>query len=299
MSVAQRRALAVVGAVVVIAALVLVLTQDGGGGGEQRLAVEGATVDASTTSTTLPPESTTLPLVPITTGVPVPDATEAPPATAPPSATPAAPRATATSGGTVAGAGGTAPGATAVDGSGALLTRPSNAPLRPVDKSKGCNSANDAGWKIAECGALRTNNTVLLWVVETKGDATRALVLKEQTAGQWALLLRGGVANGGWTRVGVHAEDISGDGQPELVFGFHGSASDKPLAIDLVDANANVAVHRDLSHGIAQTAKGSLTTWSAAGDGYDQQAITYAGGRWQASAPQRVARTAAPQASSV
>ena len=60
-----------------------------------------------------------------------------------------------------------------------------------------------------------------------------------------------------------------------------------------------MAVHRDLAHGIVQTAKGSLTTWSAAGDGYDQQAITYAEGKWQASAAQRVPRSAAPQASSV
>jgi hypothetical protein len=214
-----------------------------------------------------------------------------------PSATPAAPRTTATPAGTTTAA--AAPGATVVDGTGAVLARPSGTAVRPVDKAKGCNSANDDGWTIDDCGALRTNGTVLLWVVESKGKATRVLVLKEQTAGQWATLLRAGDGNGAWSRVGVHAEDVSGDGQPELVFGFHGSAADKPLAVDLVDANANVAVHRDLAHGVAQTAKGSLTTWSAAGDGYDQQAITYAGGTWQASAPQRVPRSAAPQASSV
>jgi hypothetical protein len=298
MSVAQRRVLAVVGALVVISGLVFVLTLGDGGGGneEQRLAVEGATVDATSTTTTAPAPTTTLPLVPITTGVPVPNATEAPPPTAPPSATPAAPRGTTTAAPT-----GAAPaGATPVDGTGAVLARPAGAPLRPVDKAKGCNSANDAGWSVDQCGALKTNGTVLLWVVERKGAATRALVLKEQTAGQWALLLRAADDPGtAWTKVGVHAEDISGDGQPELVFGFHGAAADKPLAVDLVDANANVAVHRGLAKGVVQTAKGSLTTWTAAGDGFDQQTVSYAGGRWLASVPQRVAKSSVPPASSV
>jgi hypothetical protein len=301
MSVAQRRVLAVVAVMAVMLGLVLVLTRgDDGAGPDQRLAVQGSTVDApSTTATTAPPAATTLPLVPITTGVPVPDATEAPPPTAPPSATPAAPRTTSTPAGTTSSSA-AAPGATTVDGTGAVLGRPAGAALRPVDKAKGCNSANDPGWKVDECGALRSSGTVLLWVVESKGKAKQVLVLKEQTAGQWATLLRAADGTGAaWTKVGVRGEDVSGDGQPELVFGFHGSAADKPLAVDLVDANANVAVHRDLARGIVQAAKGSLTTWSAAGDGYDQSAITYAGGKWQASAPQRIPRSAAPQASSV
>jgi hypothetical protein len=292
----QRRALAVVGGVVAVLAVVGLLVR-GGGGGDERLSVEGATEEASTTTapTEVDPTETTLPLLPVTTGVPVPNATEAPPPTRPPSATPAAPG-SAQSGGVVAGA---PAGTSVVDGKGAVLTRPANvAATRPVDKAKGCQSANDAGWKIEDCGALRSSGTVLLWVVEHKGPATRVLVLKEQTAGQWSTVLSAVDDTGtAWTKVGVRGEDISGDGQPELVFGFHERAADKALAVDLVDAAAAVVVHRDLVNGVVQAAKGTLTTWSAAGDGYDQVSVRFIGGSWRASAPERVDRTAAPASS--
>jgi hypothetical protein len=305
MSIVQRRALGVVGAFVALVVIVLVLTRGGGRDGTDRLEVGGASQTAPTTVAgdgTDQPDTgttdTTLPLVPVTTGIPVPDATEAPPPTRPPSATPAAPG--SATGPTIAG--GAPSGSSVVDGKGAVLARPADTTTtRPVDKAKGCNSANDPGWTVAECGALRSGGTVLLWVVETKGKATRVLALKEQTAGRWVTVLSAADDAGtAWSKVGVRGEDLSGDGQPELTFGFHRRSSDKVLAVDVVDAaSASVVVHRDLPHGIVQTAKGSLTTWAAAGDGYDQVTIRYAGGAWRATAPQRVDRGAAPQASSV
>jgi hypothetical protein len=298
-TVVQRRVLGVVGGLSVILVLVLLLTSGGDGRSGERLAVEGRAENAPTTTvapTTVAPDETTVPLVAVTTGVPVPNATEAPPATSPPSATPAAPR---TASGTTGVA--TAPaGSAAVDAKGALLARPANAAAtRPVDKAKGCNSANDPGWKIANCGALKSSGTVLLWVVETKGRATRVLVLKEQTAGQWSTVLSAADDAGtAWSTVGVRGEDVSGDGQPELAFGFHRQGADRVLAVDLVDAaTAGVVVHRDLSHGVAQTAKGALTTWSAAGDGYDEVTIRFTGGAWRATAPKRVERGAVPASS--
>ena len=293
MTVAQRRVLGVVGGLAAILVLILLLTR--GGSGDQRLAVRGRAENAPTTSstaTTEPPAQTTLPLVPVTTGVPVPDATEPPPPTTAPTATPAAPR--STPGPTVAGA---APaGSTVVDGKGAVLARPASTATRPVDKAKGCNSANDAGWKVANCGALRSTGTVLLWVVETKGAATRVLVLKEQTAGNWSTVLSAADDAGtAWTSVGVRGEDVSGDGQPELVFGFHRQGADRVVAMDVVDAaTSGVVVHRDLTRGVVQTAKGRVTTWSAAGDGYDEVVIRFANGAWRASAPVRVDRGAVP-----
>ena len=291
----QRRVLGVVGGLAAILVLVLVLTSDGSDG--ERLAVRGRAENAPSTSappTTDPGPVTTLPLVPVTTGVPVPDAVEAPPPTAPPSATPAAPG--TSPGPTVLGAAAAA-GATAVDGKGAVLARPSNTTAtRPVDKAKGCNSANDAGWKIANCGALRSSGTVLLWVVETKGSATRVLILKEQTAGNWSTVLSAADDAGtAWSSVGVRGEDVSGDGQPELVFGFHRQGADRVVSLDVVDAaTAGVVVHRDLQRGVVETAKGRVSTWSAAGDGYDEVVIRFSGGAWRASAPRRVDRGAVP-----
>ena len=301
MTAQQRRVLGVVGGLAVLVLLVLVLSSGGGGGDGDRLAVQGRTEDAPTTtappSTTpnagsAPSSDTTLPLLPVTTGVPVPDATEAPPVTAEPSATPAAPRtATAT-----AGAGPSAPGdGTVVTAEGATMTRSPSGAVRTVDKAQGCNSAGGDGWKIENCGALRTSGTVLLWVVETKGKASRALVLKEQTAGRWSVVLSAADVDGTkFSLIGVRGEDVSGDGQPELVFGFHRKDAANTLAVDVVDASPAVVLHRELTKGSVRLAKGEITTWAAAGDGYDQVAIRYAGGAWRAGAPQRVARSAVP-----
>ena len=306
MTVAQRRVLGVVGGLAAILVLVLLLTSGGSDGSDgDRLAVRGRAENAPTTAsteTTIDASAdTTLPLLPVTTGVPVPNAVEPPPPTAPPSATPAAPRTASGTTGVVAAPAGT----TTVDGKGALLARPANsATTRPVDKAKGCNSANDAGWKVANCGALRASGTVLLWVVETKGPAgrpeaktaTRVLVLKEQTAGNWSTVLAAADDAGtAWSSVGVRGEDVSGDGQPELVFGFHRQGADRVVSMDVVDAaTATVVVHRDLTRGVVETAKGRVSTWSAAGDGYDEVVIRFAGGAWRATAPKRVDRGGVP-----
>jgi hypothetical protein len=300
-TVSQRRVLGVVGGLVVLLALVFALTA--GESDDQRLEVRGQAENApSTTTSTSAPDGeaaaddateTTLALVPVTTGVPVPDATEAPPVTEPPSATPAAPR-TPTSG---AGA----PAAAAGDGivvtaDGATMTRsPSNA-VRTVDKAKGCNSAGGEGWKIDNCGALRTNGTVLLWVVETKGKMSRALVLKEQTAGKWLVVLSAADVNGAtFDTIGVRGQDVTGDGQPELVFGFHRKDDARTLSVDVVDASPAVILHRDLVRGSVRLAPGEITTWAASGAGtFDQVAIRFAGGAWRASAAQSVARSAVP-----
>jgi hypothetical protein len=298
-TVAQRRVLGVVGGLAVIVVLLLLLTgtEPFGDDGE-RLAVRGVAENAPstsevTTTTADPSTDTTVPLVPVTTGVPVPNAVQPPPPTAPPTATPAAPRtASGTTGVSAAPA-----GTTTVDGKGALLARPSNTTAtRPVDKAKGCNSANDAGWKVVNCGALRSSGTVLLWVVETKDRATRVLVLKEQTAGNWSTVLAAADDAGtAWTSVGVRGEDVSGDGQPELVFGFHRQGTDRAVSMDLVDAaTATVVVHRDLTRGVVETAKGRVSTWSAAGDGYDEVVIRFITGAWRATAPKRVDRGAVP-----
>jgi hypothetical protein len=251
-----------------------------------RLAVEGNTTTAGeSTTTTTPAPSTTFALVPLTTGKPIPNAEEPPPSTQPPSATPAQgpPPSTTT----------TVP---PLNGKGALLAPPpAGTPARAIDKAKGCNSAADSGWKIVDCGALRTTGTVLVWVVEQRGSGLRALVLKETATGsnQWAVVLQAfDDAGAAFTAIGVRAEDVSGDGEAELAFGFH--RRDKTLAVDLVQLT-NVVVHRDLAQGSARLAKGELGTWSANADGtFDHTNIGFAGGAWRVVSTERVARSAVP-----
>ncbi len=302
----QRRLLAALLGLTALIALVFVVTRDRGGD-DDRLAVRGRAENAPTTEPELAPTSTapdpatatTVKLVPLTTGVPIPNSVEAPPPTSAPTATPGAPRAGPSGGSSAAVTSTPSAGSTVAGPAGAVLTRPSDTTTtRPVDKAKGCNSANDPGWEITECGALRSGSTVLLWLVETKGKGIRTLVLREQTAGRWVVVLVARDDNGkAYSSVGVRGEDVSGDGQPELVFGFHRRGDDKVLAVDVVDASPSVVVHRDLTQGSATATKGRLDTWSANGDAFDQVAIRFVAGQWQASAPQRVARSAVPPSS--
>lgn len=292
------------------ALIVLVFVIAGAGSDDdERLAVRGRAENAPTTepepsSTSTAPDPatvTTVKLVPLTTGVPIPNAVEAPPPTTAPTATPGAPRTgpAGTSSAPAAPSTGSTAGATVAGPAGAVLVRPSDTTTtRPVDKAKGCNSANDPGWEITECGALRSGSTVLLWLVETKGKGIRTLVLREQTAGRWVVVLAARDDNGkAFSSVGVRGEDVSGDGQPELVFGFHRRGDDKVLAVDVVDASPSVVVHRELVQGSATATKGRLDTWAANGDAFDQIAIRFVAGQWQASAPQRVGRSAVPPSS--
>lgn len=284
-----------------LVAVLLVASRDGGE--RDRLAVEGRAEDAPPQSEpapepSSPPEAdsgTTVPLVPVTTGVPVPDAVEAPPPTAAPSATPGTPRARSDSSATGSAAGTPGDG-DVVTGTGAVLTRPPDTTTtRPVDKAKGCHSAADPGWTIQDCGALRSGGGVLLWVVESKGKGLRTLVLRERTSGRWTVVLSALDDQGStFSAVGVRGEDVSGDGHPELVFGFHRRDRERTLAVDVVDASPAVVVHRELPQGAARVSKGQLDTWAAAGDGFDHVVIRYASGAWRAGRPTRVARADVP-----
>ena len=179
---------------------------------------------------------------------------------------------------------------------GAILTRPSTDTTRPIDKAKGCNSAVDPGWKVVECGALKRDDVVLLWVVESKGSGLRALILRERTAGQWAPVLTASDDNGTrWSRIGVRGEDVSGDGRADLVFGFHSRAADKALLVDVVDGPGVVTVHRGVAGGSARVAKGELHTGAALADGsFEHETIKVIAGAWRLAASERVAREAVP-----
>jgi hypothetical protein len=283
----QRRILGALGGLAVVAISVLWLARTGRG--DERLAVEGRAQEATTTSAR-PPVSTetTYALVPVTTGVPIPNADQAPPPTTAPSATPAASKPTnppVTS-------------SPALTADGAVLARPSAAaPPRTIDKAKGCNSAADPGWNVKECGALKTSGLVLVWVVQTKGSGLRATVLREQTAGQWTVVLSASDDAGtSFSSIGVRGEDISGDGQPELAFGFHRKTADRVLAIDVVDgANVSVALHRELPRGSARVAKGELATWSGSSDtAFEPQQIRVLSGAWRVVATEPADKASVP-----
>ena len=234
--------------------------------------------------------SSTYALVPVTGG------TALPPTTAPPPPKPPRPpEATVTTSTTAAPS--PPPTSPALTAGGAVLTRPSGVAPRAIDKAKGCRSANDAGWEIVDCGALRTQGMVLVWVVERRGPGLRALVLREQGANQWLPVLAA-VGDGGaaFAGIGVRGDDVSGDGQPDLLFGFHRRDAAATLALDVVEAPGGVSLHREVPGGAARTSPGQLDAWAAAAGSPTARhdVIRRVGADWQVTASETVARQAVP-----
>jgi len=255
---------------------------------------------------------TTYALVPVTGGAPLPTTTAKPPPKPPPPPpeTVAAAQAPASGSGQAGGASQTTNATTggpppppALTADGAILAKPPPPDAdrtRTVDKAKGCHSAVDAGWKVVQCGALKRSDAVLLWVTEQhpKTKGLRALVLRERTAGQWVTVLRVHDDDATrFSRIGVRGEDVSGDGQPDLVFGFHRRTDDKAVGVDVVDGPGIVTLHRDLPGPTTSVhaQKGQLDTWASQTDGTAlHQTIKVMSGAWRVAASEPVPRTSVP-----
>lgn len=278
----QRFVLAAVGVLVLVAAVVAgtAWSHDG-----RRLTVEGRTDERGATREST---SSTYALVPVTGGTALPTTTAAPPPKPPPP-----PEATTTS--TTAAP---APAPTgALTAAGAVLAKPDGAPARAIDKAKGCRSANDPGWSIVDCGALKTQGLVLVWVIEQKGTGLRALVLREQGSNQWVPALAAADDTGtSFGRIGVRGEDVSGDGQPDLVFGFHRRDPAATLAVDVVEPPGTVTLHREVAGGAARASAGQLDTWTSTSGSPTCQhdVIRRIGGDWRVAGSEAVARDAVP-----
>jgi hypothetical protein len=70
----------------------------------------------------------------------------------------------------------------------------------------------------------------------------------------------------GIAQVNVRQVDITGDGKPEMVFGYHRTGSGSILAYDIVEGSTSplaVSAARQLSHGRATVAPGSITDYEA------------------------------------
>lgn len=288
----QRWLLGAVGCLIVVVSLAWVAAASGSDG-RREVEADGSSRasgdDDGPVST-----DTTLPLVPVTGGAPLPTTSTTPPSVPLPTPEQVA-AATPT---TVASASAPAPGAgsPALTAEGALLVRPSTDSVRPIDKARGCNSAVDAGWKIVDCGALRRDDAVLVWTVQAKGKGLRATVLRERTAGEWlTVLVASDDAGSRWSKIGVRGADVSGDGRPDLVFGFHTRAADRALAVDVVDGPGTVGLHRLLPHGSVRVENGALHGWSALADGsYEHATYKWLANGWRVAATDRAKADAVP-----
>lgn len=161
---------------------------------------------------------------------------------------------------------------------GALLIRPTAQPAvqSAAPDTSDCHLLGDAGWTVSSCAVfVFGDQNRKAYLVEHKapssagaGEAWRAFVLHFSYGhGAWFQDLKfaddtGGIVSG----VKAVAVDLTGDGKPELVFGFRFFGSGSTLGYDVVAdllAKATVAVHRELSHGSATFAGGGVTDYEA------------------------------------
>ena len=168
------------------------------------------------------------------------------------------------------------PDGTPIGATGALLS----APPPPLTQSSeppdaNCHALGDAGWIVKACGTASMSGGARVWLVEHKPvpnsatEAWRAFVLHwSQGKGVWLVDLEyEDDAASQVFDINVLPSDLTGDGKPELVFGFHFTGSGSILGYDVVTAtsgnNPSVSVHRELSHGAALVAAGLITDYDA------------------------------------
>lgn len=138
-----------------------------------------------------------------------------------------------------------------------------------------CKALADAGWAVRQCQAFTFSDTVRkAFVVEHKApkgggnEGWRVLVLHySYSHDNWVRDLSF-IDDGGAqaTSVNVVSADLTKDGKPELVVGYHLQGAGSYLAYDVVTTligSPTVAVHSELSNGHATVAKGVITQYDA------------------------------------
>lgn len=183
-----------------------------------------------------------------------------------------------------------------VTGAGAILLPPGSTERREMRRQAGCESMAAPGWE-AECGTFTVKGGVeLAWLVEVDDDARRAFVFRKEQGRQWLAVLI--ALDEGGTRfedVNVRVGDVSGDGSPEAVFGFHRRGTGDFLAVDVVEGPDSVVVHRELRDGRARASSGQLDAWErCCPTEFDHHTIRYVDGVWRIAATVRERQSAVP-----
>ena len=163
------------------------------------------------------------------------------------------------------------PSGTVVTASGALLEQ---APQPTLHSTAGpdtdCTALADGGWTLDGCAPVDMAGGTWVWLTEYRPSGPvkewRALVLHwSQGKGAWLTDLRLADATG-IAQINVRQLDLTGDGKPEIVFGYHLDGSGSILAYDIVQGSTSplaVSAARQLSHGRATVAPGAITDYDA------------------------------------
>ena len=146
------------------------------------------------------------------------------------------------------------------------------------DDAVGCDSIATQTGAASDCDRLSIGGVNIAWVLDAGGGAT---VLQNDPGidepGTWNVELETGSTP---TRRPL-VTDVTGDGQPELLFGFR---SDSSLIVDIVeirDGNAGVVLHLDLPAGRVSAGDGQIDVWQKNDAGsFEHWTVTRNSGRW-------------------
>lgn len=218
-------------------------------------------VDSGPATETTTPAETTTPLA-VDSTIPV-DTTTPPETTSPPETT-KAPVTTV------------APSELSLSTDGTLFQAASDRAL--WDDAVGCDSIATQSGAAGDCDRLSIGGVNIAWVLDAGGGAT---VLQNDPGvdepGTWNVELETGSTPSRRPLV----TDVTGDGQPELLFGFR---SDSSLTVDIVeirDGNAGVVLHLDLPGGRVSAGDGQLDVWQQSEAGsFEHWTVTRNSGRW-------------------
>jgi len=154
------------------------------------------------------------------------------------------------------------------------VLRPGPHPVVAGAESVGCKTLIRPGYS-GDCGAAATVGGRTIWVTETKpvpGLASAANFAHVYTFSPdlngWVEQLRANDPQARlWTNIRVAATDLTGDGDPELVFAFHYLGSGSDLGLDIVvndDGVPVVAAHPDDAvHGSVVLRDGKIDQYQA------------------------------------
>ena len=138
-----------------------------------------------------------------------------------------------------------------------------------------CKALADAGWAVRQCQSIGFSDTVRkAFVIEHKAptgggnEGWRVLVMHySYGSDEWVRDLSFiDDAGAQTTDIKVVAADLTKDGKPELVVGYHLQGAGNYLVYDIVTTligSPTVAVHSELSNGHAVVSKGVVTQYDA------------------------------------
>lgn len=269
MTKSQRRVLQAIGVLIALASVAVGIAVVDGDSSDQVAVRTGDDSFGATDSSTV----TTVDLAPVTASTRPPDRDPPPHVTEPPPTT--------------------APPGDIVTHEGAVLARPDLSTPRPMVSD--CRSLAEDGWTARSCDRVAARGADLVWLIQERGNRLRALVLRPSTAGTWVVILASPDGTR-WQGIRVAVADVSGDGPPEIAFGFSRADSGQ-LDIDLVEGPGRVVVHAAVTDGVARVRPLQFETWEPVSSDpatYDHSVIRFDGGAYRRIETGRVPASSVP-----